>query len=273
MNSSTPPSDVGPPADPWSEAQAAEWYDRSINWSARFERELPLLGEELGAPGEGGLLDAGCGTGRHALALAARGYTVTGIDQSPAMLEVAGRQRGQDGPNPTFAVCSYQQLADRFGADFDGLYCLGNGLAAAGSESAVRQAIGNFAAVLRPGGKVVAQVLNFPPMRQERPCIRGPRVVTVDGTEYISFRVFDFLEDAETGPQGATRITGVTMWHDGAWQKRAHAGQLYPVTQTELTDLCDQAGLDVTACLGAYDRSPFDPAASQDLILIARRRG
>lgn len=32
------------------------------------------------------LLDLGCGTGNHAILLAARGYSVTGIDRSPAMI-------------------------------------------------------------------------------------------------------------------------------------------------------------------------------------------
>lgn len=39
-------------------------------------------------PGER-LLDVGCGTGRHAVALAAMGAVVTGVDLSPAMLERA----------------------------------------------------------------------------------------------------------------------------------------------------------------------------------------
>jgi SAM-dependent methyltransferase len=40
------------------------------------------------------LLDAGCGTGRYAMELARRGFAVTGIDRSPAMLAEA-RPRGR----------------------------------------------------------------------------------------------------------------------------------------------------------------------------------
>jgi SAM-dependent methyltransferase len=35
------------------------------------------------------VLDLGCGTGGHALELARRGYSVTGVDRSPAMLDLA----------------------------------------------------------------------------------------------------------------------------------------------------------------------------------------
>ena len=35
------------------------------------------------------ILDVGCGTGRHAIELAKRGYSVTGVDLSDSMLQQA----------------------------------------------------------------------------------------------------------------------------------------------------------------------------------------
>ena len=40
----------------------AEWYDQSINWDARLQREIPVFVDVFGAPGDGGIIDAGCGT-------------------------------------------------------------------------------------------------------------------------------------------------------------------------------------------------------------------
>jgi len=45
------------------------------------------------------ILDVGCGTGNHAIPLAQRGYSVTGVDRSPAMLENA-RQKLLKGTPP-----------------------------------------------------------------------------------------------------------------------------------------------------------------------------
>ena len=48
--------------------------------------EVDFLLEELSLPPGGSILDVGCGTGRHAIELAKRGYSVTGLDLSSEML-------------------------------------------------------------------------------------------------------------------------------------------------------------------------------------------
>lgn len=50
-------------------------------WLALLDRLLP--------PGQGAILDVGCGTGSLSLLLAAQGHLVTGIDFSPAMIDRA----------------------------------------------------------------------------------------------------------------------------------------------------------------------------------------
>lgn len=52
-------------------------------------REVEFLIEELQLPAGSSILDVGCGTGRHAVALAKYGYAVTGIDLLGEMLVVA----------------------------------------------------------------------------------------------------------------------------------------------------------------------------------------
>ena len=71
---------------------SAEWYDIGVNWSARLEREIPVLCDVMGPPGEFGVLDAGCGTGRQAVAMVQAGYRVTGQDAAEQMLRVASER-------------------------------------------------------------------------------------------------------------------------------------------------------------------------------------
>jgi len=244
----------------WSRA---DWYDRSINWDARFSRELPVLCDVFGLPADGGLIDAGCGTGRHSIAMAERGYTVVGADASEEMLALAGElSAGRD--RLRFCLAPYEQLFDAVGGGHDGLYCLGNSLAAVGSRDGFVAAIDQFAACLRPGGRLFVQILNFAPMRAESPCVRGPRIATVDGVEYVSFRQFHF---DETGAD----ITNVTLFQDNGWQKRVGGGRLYAIERDEFVATCTRSGIAVDEIWGDYQRHEFDVHASNDLILVGTK--
>ncbi len=265
---------------------SAESYDRSINWSARIAREVPVLIDLFGPPGEGGIVDAGCGTGHQACALASRGYRVIGADGSEEMLEIGRRTAEEKGVSVEFVHTLYANLNEKVGGGFDGLYCIGNALAAAGSRDASAEAVAQFAKCLRPGGRLFLQVLNFPLMRLEQPCIRGPRVSNVDGREYISVRQFHFAGDT-------VQVTSISVWNDRqvdfanqqtgiagqkadstghGWKQHAHCGTLYPMTLDELRDWCASSGLTIESTFHSYAHEPFDPARSTDLILVARRK-
>ncbi len=216
---------------------SADWYDRSINWNARLERELPVLVDIFGTPGEGGLVDAGCGTGRQAIALAERGYRTIGVDSSEDMLNVARRLCAAGAARtPSFVHARYDQMFDRVGGGHDGVFCLGNALAASGTRDAVLQAIASFGRCVREGGRMFLQVLNFAAMRQEDPSVRGPRVAIVEGCEYVSFRHFHFAGDQ-------VQVSNVTFWRDRMWRKHVRSGRLYPVVLSDLSAACESADL------------------------------
>ena len=88
----------GPPGPAALETLDPRWYARLFDYlGARYD-ELPFThgaaqeaaflvsALRLGPPDR--VLDAGCGTARHAIELAVRGLTVTGVDLSLRMLEV-----------------------------------------------------------------------------------------------------------------------------------------------------------------------------------------
>src|SRR4051812_31462523 len=72
------------------------------------------------------ILDAGCGNGRHAMALAGAGYRVVGLDSSRVLLGAA-RRAARDARWPRFVRGSYATLPFAPGA-FDAVVCLGTAL-------------------------------------------------------------------------------------------------------------------------------------------------
>jgi SAM-dependent methyltransferase len=94
-----PSEDAGPAGRPaandydnFAEAYTAETEDNLVN--GRYERPaiLDLAGEVQGRR----VLDAGCGSGPLFASLKDRGATVTGIDSSAKMLDLARRRLGDD---------------------------------------------------------------------------------------------------------------------------------------------------------------------------------
>jgi SAM-dependent methyltransferase len=87
--------------------------------------EVDFLIEELELPAKGRILDIGCGSGRHCIELARRGYLVTGVDFSSGMLMEAQREAKKAG----VLVEWIQADATKFRSKkpFDAVICLCEG--------------------------------------------------------------------------------------------------------------------------------------------------
>jgi len=66
----------------------AKTYDQEA-FTQGTVQEVDFIEQEIGDNTSKRILDIGCGTGRHAIELAKRGYQVTGIDLSESQLKRA----------------------------------------------------------------------------------------------------------------------------------------------------------------------------------------
>ena len=104
-----------------------QWYEELFsNYADTYESEIftqGTLGEvdfienELNHDKKCRILDIGCGTGRHAIELTKRGYSVTGVDLSESMLTKAREKAETAGLNTDFQLADARNLP--FEQEFD----------------------------------------------------------------------------------------------------------------------------------------------------------
>ncbi len=140
----------------------AEQYDDEV-FTQNTAAEVPFLVTHLQLEPGASVLDVGCGTGRHSVPLAERGFRVTGVDLSGEMLAVA--QRRADEANVSVTWVQSDAAAYHPTETFDAAICLCEGaicLLAAGDDPLThdQQILTNIHDALRPGGRFVLNVLN-----------------------------------------------------------------------------------------------------------------
>jgi SAM-dependent methyltransferase len=102
------------------------------------------------------LLDLGCGTGIDAAYLAARGFAVTALDASPAMVAQASERLRRAGLDARVMQLGIHELARLNGDEFDGAYSNFGALNCLPDLRGVSTAL---AAKLKPGSALVAAVI------------------------------------------------------------------------------------------------------------------
>jgi len=97
----------------------------------------------------GRVLDAGCGTGEHALLAAARGADAVGVDVSPTAIGRARAKAAERGLSARFEVADALDLG-RLGITFDTV--IDSGLFHVFGDEERPRYVASLASVLRPGG-------------------------------------------------------------------------------------------------------------------------
>jgi SAM-dependent methyltransferase len=248
---------------PLYDALAAD-YDRFVNWEGRLAHELPFFDRLFAGRDRLDVLDAACGTGHHAIALARKGHQVVGTDLSSAMVGRARENATAAGADVAFAKVGLGGLAT-LGRVFDSTLCLGNSLPHLLTRSAVDEALTDFAAVLRPGGLLVIQNRNFDQVCTDRERFMAPQSHQAGEDEWVFVRFYDFDGDTITFNMIRLRRT-----HDG-WAQDVESTALRPIFRDDLLSRLAASGFGEVVCYGDYSGAAFDAGESGDLIVVARR--
>lgn len=236
-------------------------YDEMTGFQKRFVQEKPFFRLLVEKYGIASALDAGCGTGFHALLLAQLGVKVTGIDLSRDMLRRAEQHARELGVKVEFLQANFQTPLKK--KQFDAVFCLGNSLAHVLRMEDLRATLKGFAQMLTPGKIVFLQTLNYDRILAQKERVQS--IKESNGTTFIRF--YDYGE--ETIVFNLLTI-GKTK---SSIEQKLQSVELRPWLQTELITLLGESGFDDVKSFGGISMEEFHPETSTNLVILARKSG
>lgn len=223
----------------------------------------------LAAPGS--VVELGIGDGRIAVAAAARGRQLTGVDLSPAMLHLCRERAAAAGVADRLTLIEADfrsfQLAEPAALITLPYHSIGHLTTLEAKRDALRHIHGQLA----HGGRFIFDDFFMTParldhmrrvqLRAEYPAANGQQALL-----WVSSLVDD-----------AAQTMRVVTWEDlvdaeGVMTRRTYRTlSLSWLTVEQSAGLLADTGFTVDACYGDFDRTPFDVLAAQEQIWVARK--
>ncbi len=242
-------------ADVFEEEFFASLYDCVNSWSVSDDFYLDRA-VECGDP----VLDLGCGTGMLACAIAAKGLSVTAVDQADAMLRVARSRAG--GAKVTWIESDGQSL--RLPQRFRFIYMTGHAFQQLLTDDDAVALLRAAAAHLDPDGRFVFETrnpaaqawLSWTPEHSRR-TINSP-----------VFGPVELFYDAEFAHGIVTIREHYHLLDKGV--QRVGRNRIRFIDQEHLERLLTKAGLVADGCYGDWAGGPLSET-SNEIIVAARR--
>jgi ubiquinone/menaquinone biosynthesis C-methylase UbiE len=234
----------------YEDPRLAEIYDLDNPWAEDTDFYLGLA-----EPGPARVLDLGCGTGTLCCALAQRGHSVTGVDPAGPMLAIAASKPHSE------KVEWIQSRAEDYRSEnrFDLIVMMGHVFQILLTDEETLAVLKTMRRHLKPGGKAVFETRNpnidwarvwgtHAPAEHTLPNgqVRETLQIIAEFGELITFQQqFEFLDVTITS-----------------------SSTLRFLSRTRTEELIVRSGLFTRELFGDWDRSPFEPKQSLEMIFV-----
>lgn len=246
-----------------------QWYERLFDegYLLLFEnvlrafsdadRDAAFVDRALALPPQAQVLDLGCGFGRHAIALAQRGYRVTGVDLSPQLLRIGEETARSVGAQIQWMRRDMREL-DGLGP-FDACVCLYTVFGYFDDEVNA-QVIRGIHDVLAPGARLMLDVFNplaLLPRVNDNVWRETPHGVVREVRQY----------DALTGQLSTDR----TLFGSNGTRFDFPTSRVRMYAPYEVGKLLRGAGFEIDQLYGGLEDRPLQWNASSTQVFVAHR--
>jgi len=245
-----------------------KWFEDEEFWSSvypfmfpdsRMERAEDGADAIMGITGisDGDVLDLCCGPGRFSIAMARRGFSVTGVDRTEYLLRMASERAALEGMDIEWVP--EDMLHFLRPCSFDLVLSMFTSFGYFDSHDDNMKVLCNIHDSLRPGGQLVLEIMGK----------ENLAAIFLDAST-------DELEDGSLLIQkhrvedGWRKIHNDWMIVDGLEVRGRWQLSHWIYSAMELESMLLEAGFDFISAFGGLDRSPYDDSARRLLIVAAR---
>jgi len=251
------------------------WYEAFFeNYGNTYEKEpytkgtkgeCDFIEKEVGYKKGIKILDIGCGTGRHAIELATRGYQVTGVDLSDSMIQKARQNAKQQQAHVIFEKHDARALPYTSEFDLAIMLCGGAFPLMETDEMNYRILENASKALKQKNSKLIFTTLNglFPLFHSVKDFINSKKTDTSSEMSTTTFDLMTFRQQS-----------AITFVDDDGQKKELQCNERYYVP-SEIRWLLNSLGFtNINICgakLGAFSRE--DPLTTEDfeMLVIAEK--
>ena len=251
-----------------------QWYEELFeNYGMKYDRECFTQGtigecdfieKEIGYDKNARILDIGCGTGRHAIELTKRGYTVVGVDLSDSQLERARQKAAIDHLQIDFQKHDARNLPFVHEFDLAIMLCEG-GFSLMETDEMNYRILRSASNALTQNGILILTTLNalFPLFHSVKDFLAASAREGNAKCDGISFDLITFREHST-----------MEVEDDFGRKKELHCNERY-YTPPEITWLLKTLGFHAVdifgAKLGAFSRGDELSTDDYEMLVIAKK--
>ncbi|MBY0357515.1 MAG: class I SAM-dependent methyltransferase [Candidatus Obscuribacterales bacterium] len=238
------------PDNHYVNSKLAEIYDLDSGWSIDRDFYLSLAGPQLQS-----ILDLGCGTGLLCNAYAAKNHLVTGVDPSPAMLEI-GRRKPHGNQIEWVQSSAQTYHSDKL---FDLIIMTGHAFQVLLEDVDVLKTFSTMQKHLKQGG--------FAAFESRNPLIDWERewnydmVLKLPASTVHESRRFLTMEDDRMTFELRYQFPDETL---------VSTSELRFLSRKDIEEHLTASGLCIDKVLGDWDGTLFDERSSPEMIFIVR---
>ncbi|MCX6133826.1 MAG: class I SAM-dependent methyltransferase [Ignavibacteriales bacterium] len=236
-------------------------YDAMTGFEKRFVKERPFFRLLVERHKIKAALDAGCGSGFHALLLAELGVRVTAVDASEQMVRLTRNHAKQRGAGIETFVGTFEGLGGLVNKRFDAVFVMGNSLPHLVKVENLKLALANFFDLLQAGGVLFCQTLNYDRILAGHDRIQNEKEVG----EKTFVRYYEYDE-------GGILFNILTRSKSGDEVKeKSQRVRLRPILHVEFSQQLEEAGFVDVKKFGGVSMDVFNAEISKDLVVLARK--